>query len=367
MKYNPMHRRKFISQMSASASAFSFLSLNRSQSAMPFHGNAEKIIPPRLRPGDTIGLLTPATYLTEKQLRDAIMALEKLGFKVRYSPNMLVRKGYLGGTDQQRAEDINQMFADDGINGIMCGRGGYGCGRILPYLDFDVIRNNPKVFIGFSDITALLYAIYGQTGLVCYHGPMGTSDYNEVTTDYFKKVLMEPENPLIYDNQEVKPSLDLDVEEGDVEVEIAPAQEIITLSSGQAEGELMGGNLSLMSMLAGTRYDLDMRGKIVFLEEVGEAPYRVDRMLTQLLLDENKLPSAAGIVLGVFNDCEAEDEDRSLSLAQVLQDRLAGLGIPVIYGLSFGHIKQNMTLPFGIRARLDADEKKLVLLETPTI
>lgn len=358
-----MHRRKFISNLTASASALPFLEFKNS--AVHFDAKAEKIIPRRLQPGDTIGLLTPATYLTEEQLRKAIISLEKLGFKVRYSPNMLVRKGYLGGTDEQRAEDINQMFADEEIDGIMCGRGGYGSGRILPYIDYEVIRSNPKPFIGFSDISALLYAIYGQTGLVCYHGPMGTSDYNEVTTSYFKKVLMEPANQLVYDNQGVKTSLDMNIEEGEVEVEIATPPQIITITPGQAEGELIGGNLSLISMLAGTQYDLDMRGKLVFIEEVGEAPYRIDRMLTQLLLDENKLPAAAGIVLGIFNDCEAEDEDSSLSLAQVLQDRLAGLGIPVIYGLSFGHIKQNMTLPFGVNARLDADEKKLVLLEKP--
>ncbi|WPP48268.1 S66 peptidase family protein [Catalinimonas niigatensis] len=358
-----MYRRKFISSLSATASALPLLGFKNS--AVHFDAKAEKIIPRRLQPGDTIGLLTPATYLTEEQLRKAILSLEKLGFKVRYSPNMLVRKGYLGGTDEQRAEDINQMFADEEIDGIMCGRGGYGSGRILPYLDYNLIRSNPKPFIGFSDITALLYAFYGQAGLVCYHGPMGTSDYNEVTTNYFKKVLMEPANQLVYDNQGVKASLDIDTEEGELEVQIAAPPQIVTITPGQAEGELIGGNLSLISMLAGTQYDLDMRGKLVFIEEVGEAPYRVDRMLTQLLLDENKLPAVAGIVLGIFNDCEAEDEDRSLSLAQVLQDRLAGLGIPVIYGLSFGHIKQNMTLPFGINAQLDADEKKLVLLEKP--
>ncbi|MDF9800375.1 muramoyltetrapeptide carboxypeptidase [Catalinimonas alkaloidigena] len=360
-----MHRRKFISNLSASASALPFLGLKPTKSDGHLHAMAEKIIPERLQPGDTIGLLTPATYLTEEQLRNAVTALENLGFKVRYSPNMLVRKGYLGGTDKQRAEDINQMFADEEIDGIMCGRGGYGSGRILPYLDFDMIRNNPKPFIGFSDITALLYGFYGQAGLVCYHGPMGTSDYNEITTSYFKKVLMEPQNQLVYDNQEIKPVLGLDVEEGELEVEMASPTQMITLTPGQAEGELIGGNLSLMSMLAGTQYDLDMQEKLVFIEEVGEAPYRIDRMLTQLLLDKNKLPAAAGIVLGVFNACEAEDEDDSLSLAQVLQDRLAGLNIPVIYGLSFGHIKQNMTLPFGINARLDASEKKLTLLEKP--
>lgn len=325
---------------------------------------ADKIIPRRLQPGDTIGLVTPATFLTEEQLRNAVQSLEKLGFKVRYSPNMLVRKGFLAGTDEQRAEDINQMFADKEIDGIMCGRGGYGSGRILPLLDYDLIRNNPKVFIGFSDITAMLYGIYGQSGLICFHGPVGTSDYTEITTEYFQKLLMDPPAQVVYDNQGVKPDIDVVVNEEGVEVEVESLPQLITLSPGVAEGELIGGNLSLISMLSGTDYDLDMRDKIVFIEDVGEAPYRIDRMLTQLLLAEDKLPAAAGVLLGVFSGCEADDLERSLSLAQVLQDRLAGLGIPVLYGLSFGHISQNMTLPFGVRARLDADDKKLTLLET---
>jgi muramoyltetrapeptide carboxypeptidase len=247
----------------------------------------------------------------------------------------------------------------------MCGRGGYGSGRILPYLDYDLIRQHPKVFIGFSDITAMLYAIYGKSGLVCFHGPVGTSDYSDITTEYFRKLLMEPPAEVVYTNQDVKPEIDTEINEEGLEVEVESLPEMITLSPGTAGGELIGGNLSLISMLSGTDYDLDMRGKIVFIEDVGEAPYRLDRMLTQLLLAEDKLPSAAGVVLGIFSGCEADDLDRSLSLAQVLQDRLAGLNIPVLYGLSFGHIAQNMTLPFGLKARLDADNKKLVLLEKP--
>ena len=360
-----MNRRKFITNISAAASSLPFVTKPGERSLLP-NPLAEKILPPRLKPGDTIGLVTPATFLTEEQLRKAVLSLEELGFRVRYSENMLVRKGFLAGTDEQRAEDINQMFADDEIDGIMCGRGGYGSGRILPLLDYDLIRNNPKVFIGFSDITAMLYGIYGKAGLVCFHGPVGTSDYTEITTEYFRKLLMDPPAQLVYDNQGVKPDIDVEVNEEGVEVEVETLPQLITLSPGVAEGELIGGNLSLMSMLSGTDYDLDMRGKLVFIEDVGEAPYRIDRMLTQLLLAEDKLPSAAGVLLGVFSGCEADDLDRSLSLAQVLQDRLAGLGIPVLSGLSFGHISQNMTLPFGVRARLDADTKKLTLLE-PTV
>ena len=358
-----MNRRKFINNVSAAVSSLPLMA-SAGGAGLTNPPLADKIIPRRLQPGDTIGLVTPATFLTEEQLRNAVQSLEKLGFKVRYSPNMLVRKGFLAGTDEQRAEDINQMFADKEIDGIMCGRGGYGSGRILPLLDYDLIRNNPKVFIGFSDITAMLYGIYGQSGLICFHGPVGTSDYTEITTEYFQKLLMDPPAQVVYDNQGVKPDIDVVVNEEGVEVEVESLPQLITLSPGVAEGELIGGNLSLISMLSGTDYDLDMRDKIVFIEDVGEAPYRIDRMLTQLLLAEDKLPAAAGVLLGVFSGCEADDLERSLSLAQVLQDRLAGLGIPVLYGLSFGHISQNMTLPFGVRARLDADDKKLTLLET---
>ena len=353
-----MHRRKFLGGFAATTALTALPAW--SQSIDPVTTK-----PPRLKAGDTIGLVTPATYLTEEQLREAIEQLAQLGFKVRYSPNMLVRKGYLGGTDQQRADDINEFFADESIDGIICGRGGYGSARILPYLNYEAIKTHPKVFVGYSDITAMLYAIYQKTGLVCFHGPMGTSDYNEFTTQYFKEVLMNPSSSLTYQNPVLDPVIPLVADGGEMDTDSSGAisNPLVTLVPGTAEGVLVGGNLSLVASLVGTAYDVDMRGKLVFLEEVGEAPYRIDRMLTQLLLDPTKLPSAAGVVLGVFSDCEAEDESKSLSLAQVLYDRLAGLGIPVVYGLSFGHIKQNATLPVGVRVRLDAGEKTLTLLE----
>ena len=354
-----MHRRKFLGSLASTTLLTTLPATGRPSSP-------EMIKPARWRAGDTIGLVTPATYLTEEQLRKAIETLATLGFNVRYSPNMLVRKGYLGGTDQQRADDINQFFADESVDGIMCGRGGYGSGRILPYLDYEVIKNNPKIFVGYSDITAMLYAIYKNTGLVCFHGPMGTSDYNGFTRRYFEELLINPSNTLTYQNPTAEPVVPLSADGGEMgsDADVAVADPLVTIAPGTAEGVLVGGNLSLVTSLCGTAYDVDMRDKLVFLEEVGEAPYRIDRMLTQLLLDPTKLPAAAGVVLGVFSDCEAEDESTSLSLGQVLYDRLAGLGIPVLYGLSFGHIKQNLTLPVGVRARLDADQKTLTLLES---
>lgn len=358
-----MQRRQFINKLAITttfAASPGFSKFTGKNAAMPV------IKPQRLQAGDTIGLITPATFITEIQLRGAIEQYEKLGFKVRYTPNMGVRKGYLGGTDQQRAEDLNAMFVDESIKGIFCGRGGYGSGRILPYLNYDLIRSNPKVFIGFSDITALLYGIFGKTGLVCFHGPMGGSEYNDYTTKNLKMVVMEPPlPPLTYalQNDTVQiPNTVAGYLEIMKESKILP-ETVQTITPGTAEGILIGGNLSLMSALNGTAYDLDFRDKLVFLEEVGEAPYRIDRMLTQLLQTEGKLRSAAGIVLGRFNDCEAEDLDRSLSLYETLHDRLSGLGIPVLYGLSFGHIDKNLTIPFGIKAKLDTEAQTLTLLE----
>lgn len=359
-----MHRRKFISTLGVTSSISALpgiVSFTNRKEELPL------IKPPRLQPGDTIGLVTPATFITEDQLRKSIESYEKFGFKVQYSPNMLVRKGYLAGTDEQRAEDLMSMFADKNIKGIFCGRGGYGCGRILPHIDFDVIRNNPKVFVGYSDITALLYAIFGKTGLVCFHGPMGGSDYNDYTTTHFRNIIMEPTDTIALQN-EVSVELPIDsVEEFLEENNKVLPDKMLTITPGVAEGPLVGGNLSLMAALNGTAYDLDFSGKLVFLEDVGEAPYRIDRMLTQLLQTAGKLQEVAGIVLGRFNDCEADDMDRSLSLYETLHDRLAGLGIPVMYGLSFGHIDKNLTLPFGVRARLDTETQTLTLLESAVL
>lgn len=359
-----MQRRQFIHKFAISSTLAATPGLGKSikkDEALPI------IKPKRLQAGDTIGLVTPATFITETQLREAIEQYEKLGFKVRYSPNMLVRKGYLGGTDQQRADDLNAMFADESINAIICGRGGYGSARILPYLNYNLIRSNPKVFIGFSDITALLYGIFGKTGLVCFHGPMGGSEYNDYTTANLKKVVMElpvpPITSYVLRNDTAQiPNTVAGYLETMKESKILP-EDIQTITSGTVEGILVGGNLSLVSALNGTAYDLNFRDKLVFLEDVGEAPYRIDRMLTQLLQTEGKLRSAAGIVLGRFNDCEADDLDRSLSLYETLYDRLSGLGIPVLYGLSFGHINKNLTIPFGIKAKLDTEAQTLTLLE----
>lgn len=316
----------------------------------------EKIRPPRLKSGDTIGLIAPGSYISPDELKDSVDNLEKLGFNVLYDERILSKTGYLAGDDRSRAEEVNSMFTNKKVKGIVCARGGYGCARILPLLDYDLIKSNPKVLIGYSDITALLNGIYVATGLITFHGPVGISSFNEFSVKYFNDVLVNPKQKVV-----------LKSERGEDEKD---NNGITTIVSGKGVGELVGGNLSVLNSLIGTKYDFDGEGKIIFLEEIGEEPYRVDRMLTQLI-QADKFDKAAGIALGVFKDCEPKEKDpsfsSSFSLIEVLFDRLSNLNIPVVYGLSFGHIKNKFTLPIGIQAELDTINQTITLLETAVL
>lgn len=310
------------------------------------------IKPKRLKPGDTIGLITPASFITNQQLEKSVANLNELGFEVVYKQSVLSKKGYLAGSDEERVAELHEMFAGKNIDGIICARGGYGVPRILSMIDYDLIRNNPKVFVGYSDITALLQAIYVKTGLVCFHGPMGISNFNSFATGNFKKVLMEPEENHVAIHPEK-------------EIEKEDAEEFIpyVINDGTAEGQLIGGNLALLAALIGTPFDIDYTGKIIFIEDIGEEPYRIDRMLTQLLLS-GQLAKASGIALGVFKNCRTDEpEGNSLSLREVFEDRLKHLNIPTVYGLRFGHITDNATFPVGIKARLDATKQSLTIIE----
>ncbi|HKB86513.1 MAG TPA: LD-carboxypeptidase [Ignavibacteriaceae bacterium] len=314
----------------------------------------ERILPRRLKTGDTLGLIAPGSYITGKELNDSIKSLNELGFNVVYTNNILSKNGYFSGSDKQRASDLNQMFYRDDVAGIICARGGYGCTRILPLLNYNVISTNPKVFIGYSDVTSLLYGLYKETGLVCFHGPVGISTYNDFTDDYFRKTLMDPEETTILKNPVP--------ESGDEEYQP------LTIKDGVVRGELIGGNLSVAVSLIGTPYDIDTGGRIIFLEEMEEDPYRIDRMLTQMRM-AGKFDRAAGIALGVFKDCKPSEKssfDSSFTLIEVLKSRLGDLNIPVVYGMSFGHVKNKFILPVGIKAELDASKQTITLLEKPT-
>ncbi|MBZ0198901.1 MAG: LD-carboxypeptidase [Ignavibacteriaceae bacterium] len=349
-----MRRKNFIKSIAAASIGAAILPMNISNAL------GKKVLPvvkpKKLKTGDTIGLIAPGSFISEAELKESIDNLSALGFKVVYNDTILERYGYLAGKDKQRADDVNIMFARRDVDAIVTARGGYGCSRILPYLDYKTIINNPKILIGYSDITALLFGIYAKTGLVTFHGPVGISTFNDFSVKYFNDVLMsESKNTTLYNAAE-------DKEKGEFDV-----HPIVT---GKGRGRLVGGNLSIVVSMIGTDYDVDYKDKIIFLEEIGEEPYRIDRMLTQMI-ESGKFENASGVMLGVFHNCEAKEHDPSfpisLSLKEVLLDRLGNLKIPVIYGMSFGHVTNKFTLPFGIEAELDSGDQTIKLLENAVI
>jgi len=243
------------------------------------------------------------------------------------------------------------MYADHEVKAIWCVRGGYGTTRLLEKIDFDLIRHHPKMLIGYSDITALHQAIWHETGIVGFHGPVANSDFTEYTVKILKEILFNnSENftiPLASENYDGT----------------AGSYAIDVIKEGVATGRLIGGNLSLLASMVGTKYECETAGKIVFIEEIEEKPYRVDRMLTQLL-QNGFFDRVNGVAFGIFEKCSAED---SLTVNQVIREILNEVQTPIIYGLSFGHISNQCTLPVGIMAKLDTTAKTIQLLESATI
>jgi len=300
------------------------------------------IKPKRLSIGDTIGLVLPATAAFEAdEIQFAKEQMEAIGFKVVIGPHAFDKWGYFAGRDKDRADDINRMFADDNVNGVVCYTGGWGSPRVLPYLDYDLIKRKPKVLIGYSDITALLNAVHKKTGLITFHGPVGGSTFDPFTLENFRRVVMTAEPAGVLPTPQKKPNELID-----------RTNRILKLNSGKATGPLIGGNLTMIATLMGTPYQPDTTNAIVFLEDVHEEPYRIDRMLTTLAL-AGLFEKAAGIIFGRWSDCGVKGP--SLSLEEILRDRFGGLRIPAISGLSFGHIEQKLVLPIGVRLTLDAD------------
>jgi muramoyltetrapeptide carboxypeptidase len=343
-------RRNFIKTISTASVA---VALTRPTFAPVSNTPNKKLIKPaRLKNGDTIALVTPGSYITLQEKEESISSLRGLGFNVVYTDRLMQKNGYFSANDAERATDLNEMFERKDVQGIICARGGYGCARILPYLDYALIRNNPKPFIGFSDVTALHYAIYKNSNLITFHGPVSISTFSSFSVRNFESVLLNP-------------TFELELLNSTTGNNYNPYG-ISVISEGISRGELAGGNLSIVVSLIGTEYDIDFSDKIIFLEEFLEEPYRIDRMLTQMI-QAGKFRNAAGIALGVFKMCEPNKTNPSFNgsftLIEVLKDRLGNLGIPVIYGLSFGHVADKFTLPFGIKAELNTETKKLKLLE----
>lgn len=316
--------------------------------------------PPILKPGDTVGMVAPASNAYElEEIAIAKETMERYGFKVILGQYIAAQNGYLAGTDQQRADDVNQMFQRPDIKGIVTFMGGYGCSRILPLLDYAQIRANPKVIVGHSDITSLLLAIHRQTGLITFHGSSGLTGVGDYARSHFRRAIMSAATI----GEIAKPP---ETASGEVERN----HRLVTIVPGQATGQLVGGNLTLVTNLLGTPFEPDTRGKILFLEEIGEEPYRVDRMLTQLWL-AGKLQQAAGIALGHFVDCYPKEYQSSfpqtLSLETILRNRFTPLQKPTLYNLMFGHIRENAVLPIGATATLDATAKTLVVKENAVV
>jgi muramoyltetrapeptide carboxypeptidase len=300
------------------------------------------IKPRRLQVGDTVALINPAAFNYEKEVEPFFKVLENLGLQVKFGEHFYDRYGYFAGLDTDRAADVNAAFADSSVQAIFTGMGGWGCNRILPLLDYNMLRNNPKIIMGFSDITALLLAIHAQTNMITFHGPLGVSSWSPFTINYVKQVLFDGESVTMQNTRSVK---------------------IETIGGGKARGKLLGGNLSVLAAMIGSAYLPEWEKSILFVEEVGEEVYRIDRMLTQLKL-AGILDKISGFVFGQCTKCEAEKPQESLTLAQVLSDHIRPLRIPAWYGSMVGHIQDKFTLPIGLEVEIDANSGTIRLLES---
>jgi muramoyltetrapeptide carboxypeptidase len=342
------NRRKFIHSAGALA-ALSLLSPSEAFASSSAHISGKyKIKPRRLNAGDTIAITSPAGAVwDDKQVETFSAILKGFGFKIVLGKTLKEKHGYFAGTDELRAKELNEFFADKNIKGIFCMKGGWGCARLLDKIDFENISKNPKVLIGFSDITTLLVAIFAKTGLVTFHGPVGNSGWNEFTSSVFKGVIMKAEQS---------------------QLPAGPAEEDkpITIHPGIASGMLIGGNLSVLTGIIGSSYLPDWKGKILFLEEAKEEPYRIDRMLTQLKL-AGVLDSISGFVFGKCVKCEAEEPLKAFKFMEVIEQHIKPLGIPAFYGAMTGHIENKLTLPLGIEVTIDADKGMIGLAEAAVV
>ena len=306
----------------------------------------------RLRTGDTVGLVCPAGFVGDRfgveQVSDTVRAM---GLVPKPARHLLSREGYLAGTDEQRADDLNTMFADDTVRAIFAVRGGWGCQRVLPYVDFDLIRAHPKLFVGSSDITALLLANWGKAGLFGIHGPNASHSWPPKAWSDFRALAFEGALPTYTVPPWQGPGL-------------APrGDRVQTFGGGTATGRLLGGNLSVISAMVGTSFLPDFTGAILFLEETNEAEYRIDRMLTQLA-QAGVLKSLAGVVFGQCTNCTNPGAPYSnYTVYEVMDHHFRPLGVPAFSGLRIGHISDTISLPVGAEVRIDADKGTLQVLE----
>jgi len=299
----------------------------------------ESIRPPRLKPGDTIGIVAPAGPFDPEKFMKGKAVLESMGFQTFFDEGIFQKHGFLAGTDSQRSDQVNRLFADPSVEAIVCARGGYGSMRILPFLDFETIQTHPKIFLGFSDISVLLAILYDRCGLVTFHGPLVTT-----LAKASEKTIMAMKTALTSD----APLLMIP-EDGTL------------IKPGVCSGILAGGNLTTLCHLIGTPYTPNFKGKILLLEDVGEMPYRIDRMLTQMKL-AGCFNEIAGLILGTFKECGQLNE-----IVGIFNTIFEDADIPILAGFDVGHGEHNLTIPMGLGATLDTDKKRLLFHEPATL
>jgi muramoyltetrapeptide carboxypeptidase len=362
-----MKRRSFFQFAGASAVALAGSSVvassafasSTSSSALGVSSGAQKsaqkrlfppALPPALKSGMKVGIPAPASGVAkedfEKKVKAFSKTLEELGLTPVVAKSVMAGASYLAAPDEVRAAEFMEFVKNPDIGAIICIRGGYGVMRILPMLDFAAIEQNPKIISGFSDITALVNAVYQRCNLVAFHGPMGAAELDDFTRRWFLPQVF----PATTGKSRFEPLVFAD-----------HASPMTSYVGGKARGRVVGGNLTMITALMGTPYDVETDGAVLFLEDVGEKPYKVDRMLTQMWL-AGKLQKCAAIVIGQFTDGE-DTFYPTVTMEEVFRSRLAPLKIPVLANFPLGHVKEKFTMPIGALAEVDADAKSFTLLE----
>ncbi|MFL6228222.1 MAG: LD-carboxypeptidase [Pyrinomonadaceae bacterium] len=357
-----MNRRFFLRAGVATALALPLAprpSFGMQTNAASTQANAARLIKPKaLRAGDLVGVIAPATSVPDPE-RLALVepTLKYFGLRARVGKYVASGSGHVSRSVSERLDDLHAMFRDPEVKAIFCIRGGYGSMQLLDRIDYDLVRRNPKVFLGYSDITALHLAFNRHANLTTFHGPIVLSSFTDYTKQNFRRALFDTKPLGKLSNPAESNTL-------------RPEHPLRTIRGGMATGQLVGGNLSLVTALLGTPYEIETRGRILFLEDVGEEPYRIDRMLSQLRL-AGKLEQAAGIVFGECSECQPNDYKPSFAwdatLGEVLDNILGSARVPAFTGLTIGHTADQLTLPLGVQATLNADEKTLELTEAGVV
>ena len=305
--------------------------------------------PKKLNKKDVIGIISPASSTDEfTRVERGVKYLEGLGYRVKVGANVGKNHGYLAGTDKERVDDIHSMFKDKNVKAIFTVRGGYGAFRLLDKIDYRVVKNNPKIFVGYSEITSLQMAFLEKAGLMTFAGPMVAVDFYDEISSYTEENFWE----IITSNK--KPG----------KLKFPDDQKLPYLQKGIASGRLIGGNLAVFAALLGTDYFPNLTGKILMIEDIGELPYRVDRLLNQLRLS-GTFKKVKGIILGRFVDCHEHDPNKkTLTLGEVISDYVASLKIPSIYTFPHGHIKDFVTIPFGLKVNINAAKGSVEFMES---